>query len=190
MTTDVLFLGILIFLAEVAVLTIGTVRTMVTVLGESRAAFYLGCLEMSLWVFGTSAVLLKVGEEPVLGVFYAVGFACGNVVGILAEKKLALGNVVVRIISAWQGQDIACAVRQTGFMITTVAGEGSQGPVTVQFVVCKRKDMKQLLAVARSIDPDLFYTFETAGGASEVPSPSPSRVAKLLGPIKRVVPQL
>lgn len=40
MTMDVLFLGILIFLAEVAVLTLGTVRTMVTVLGESRAAFF------------------------------------------------------------------------------------------------------------------------------------------------------
>ncbi|BCS87017.1 DUF2179 domain-containing protein [Pseudodesulfovibrio sediminis] len=190
MTMDVLFLGILIFLAEVAVLTLGTVRTMVTVLGESKAAFFLGCLEMTLWVFGTAAVMLKVGDEPFLGVCYAVGFAGGNVVGILAEKKLALGNVVVRIISAWKGHSIAEAVRNAGFMITTVAGEGSDGPVTVQFVVCKRKDMKHLLVVAREIDPDLFYTFETAGGASEVLSPSGSRVAKLLGPIKRVVPQM
>lgn len=189
MSMDVLFLGLLIFLAEVAVLTLGTVRTMVTVLGESKAAFFLGCLEMILWVFGTSAVMLKVGEEPFLGVCYAVGFACGNVVGIMAEKKLALGNVVVRIISAWQGADIAYAVRQAGFMITTVAGEGSQGAVTVQFVVCKRKDMKHVLSIARGIDPDLFYTFETAGGASEVCSPSGSRVSKLLGPIKRLVPQ-
>ncbi|MBI9078420.1 MAG: DUF2179 domain-containing protein [Pseudodesulfovibrio sp.] len=189
MTEQVLILGILIFLAEVTVLTLGTVRTMVTVLGESRAAFCLGCLEMGLWIFGTSAVLLKVGEEPFLGVCYAVGFACGNVVGIMAEKKLALGNVVVRIISAWKGADIAQAVRDTGFGITTVAGEGSDGPVTVQFVVCKRKDMKNVLTVARSIDPELFYTFETAGGVSAVCSPSGSRVSKIFGPIKRLVPQ-
>jgi len=174
----------------VAVLTLGTVRTMVTVLGESKAAFFLGCLEMVLWIFGTSAVMLKVSEAPFLGVCYAVGFAVGNVIGIMAEKKLALGNVVVRIISAFNGHDIALSVREAGFMITTVAGEGSDGPVTVQFVVCKRKDMKSLLAVARSIDPDLFYTFETAGGASEVPSPSGSRISKLLNPIKRVVPQI
>ena len=189
MSMEVLFLGVLIAIAEALVLTIGTVRTMVTVLGECRAAFWLGCLEMTLWVFGTSTVLLKVGEVPVLGVFYAVGFAGGNVIGIMAEKKLALGNVVVRIISAWKGADIAQSVRQAGFMITTVAGEGSAGPVTVQFVVCKRKDMKQLLALSRAVDPDLFYTFETAGGASEVPSPSGSRIHRLLKPIKRVVPQ-
>jgi len=190
MTSEVLFLGILIFFAEVAVLTLGTVRTMVTVLGESRAAFFLGCLEMTLWIFGTSAVMLKVGEEPFLGVCYAVGFACGNVVGIMAEKKLALGNVVVRIISAWKGVDIAKAVRDAGFGITTVAGEGSDGPVTVQFVVCKRKDMKHVLSTARHVDPELFYTFETAGGASAVCSPSGSRVSKFLGPIKRIVPQI
>ena len=190
MTAEVLFLGILIFLAEVAVLTLGTVRTMVTMLGESRAAFFLGCLEMILWIFGTSAVMLKVGEEPFLGICYAAGFASGNVVGILAEKKLALGNVVVRIISAWKGADIAQAVRAAGFGITTVAGEGSDGPVTVQFVVCKRKDMKHVLTVAQGVDSELFYTFETAGGASQVFSPSGSRVAKLLGPIKRIVPQI
>ena len=152
MSMNVLFLGILIFLAEVAVLTLGTVRTMVTVLGESKAAFYLGCLEMCLWIFGTSAVMLKVGEEPFLGVCYAVGFACGNVVGIMAEKKLALGNVVVRIISAWHGSEIAHAIRKAGFGITTVAGEGAEGPVTVQFIVCKRSDMKHVLNAARQVD--------------------------------------
>ncbi|WP_242012262.1 DUF2179 domain-containing protein [Pseudodesulfovibrio cashew] len=163
---------------------------MITVLGESRAAFFLGCLEMTLWVFGTSAVMLKVGEEPFLGVCYAVGFAGGNVVGIIAEKKLALGNVVVRIISAWHGQAIAEAVRRAGFMITTVAGEGSDGPVTVQFVVCKRNDMKHVLTVARSVDPELFYTFETAGGVSEVRSPFESRTTKFIRPLKRLVPQM
>jgi uncharacterized protein YebE (UPF0316 family) len=189
MFDNVLFLGALVFLAEVAVLTLGTVRTMVTVLGESRAAFCLGCLEMTLWIFGTSAVMLKVGEEPFLGICYALGFACGNVVGIMAEKKLALGNVVVRIISAWRGAEIAQAIRAAGFGITTVAGEGSVGPVTVQFVVCKRKDMKLVLAAARAADPDFFYTFEVAAGASDVYSPSASRVSKVLGPFRRLVPQ-
>lgn len=178
-----------IFLAEVAVLTLGTIRTMVTVLGETKAAFLLGCLEMSLWIFGTSAVMLKVGEEPFLGVCYAVGFACGNVVGILAERKLALGNVVVRIISAWHGPRIAEAVRQAGYGITTVAGEGSEGPVTVQFVVCKRKDMKHVLRVAREVDAEIFYTFETAGGANHVQSPSESRARRIAGVFRKAVPQ-
>ncbi|MDD3310866.1 DUF5698 domain-containing protein [Pseudodesulfovibrio sp.] len=189
MPVDILLLGIVVFFVELTSLTIGTVRTMITVLGESRMAFVLGCLEMTLWIFGTSAVMLKVGEEPFLGICYAVGYAGGNVVGILAEKKLALGNVVVRIISARLGREIAGAVRRAGFGVTTVAGEGSEGPVTVQFVVCRRRDMKQLLAVAREADPELFYTFETAGGASAVHGPARSRAGRLLAPLRRLAPQ-
>jgi hypothetical protein len=61
--------------------------------------------------------------------------------------------------------------------------------VTVQFVVCKRKDMKLVLAVARAADPNFFYTFEVAGGASDIHSPTGSRVSRMLGPIRRLVPQ-
>jgi hypothetical protein len=48
--------------------------------------------------------------------------------------------------------------------------------------------MKLVLAEARAVDPDLFYTFETAGGASDVPSPSASRLDMLLRPIRRFIP--
>ena len=190
MTTEILLFGIVIFLSEVVVLTLSTVRTMVTVLGESKAAFALGFMEMALWIFGTSAVILKAGEEPFLGICYALGYAVGNVAGIQAEKKLALGNVVVRIISAWKGADIAQTVRESGFMITTVAGEGSDGPVTVQFVVCRRRDMNRVLSVARKVDADLFYTFETAGGVSDICSPCGKRRGRLAWPFKRIVPQI
>lgn len=169
MTFDIMLLGILVFVAETIVLTLGTVRTMVAMQGESRAAFFLGVMEMLIWVFAASAVLTRVSEEPFLAVCYALGFATGTVTGIFMERKMALGNLVVRLISSYHGESIAKAVRDAGFGITTVAGEGSEGPVTVQFVVCRRKDLKYLLETARKIDEEVFYTYETARGASEAP---------------------
>ncbi|WP_054647993.1 DUF5698 domain-containing protein [Salidesulfovibrio brasiliensis] len=165
MAENTIILGILIFLAEVVVLTIGTVRTMMTVQGETKMAFWLGALEMTVWVMGTSAVIAKVGEVPFLGVCYALGFAVGNVTGIWVERKIALGHVVVRFISPVNGRVISSAMRNAGFGTTVVAGEGSEGPVTVQFVVCRRKDLKQVISIARTIDPDVFYTYENAGVA-------------------------
>lgn len=165
MSEKVIILGVLIFLAEVVVLTIGTVRTMMTVQGETKMAFWLGALEMTVWVLGTSAVIAKVGEEPFLGICYALGFAVGNVTGIWTERKIALGHVVVRFISPANGRIISNAMRNAGFGTTVVAGEGSEGPVTVQFVVCRRKDLKQVISIARTIDPEVFYTYENAGVA-------------------------
>lgn len=165
MMENTIILGGLIFLSEVVALTLGTVRTMMTVQGETRMAFLLGALEMTIWVLGTSAVISKVGQEPVLGICYALGFAVGNVTGIWAERKMALGHVVVRFISPASGAVLAQAMRSAGFGTTVVAGEGSEGPVTVQFVVCRRRDFKQVIGIARSIDPNVFYTYESAGVA-------------------------
>lgn len=175
MSTEILVTGAFVFLAQVVGLSLGTIRTVITVLGETRAAFCLGTLEMLLWVLGTSTVIAKVGEAPFLGVCYALGFATGNVVGIFAERKLALGNVVIRIISPAMGNDIAQAVRTAGYSITTVPGVGGEGPVTVQFVVCRRREMKNVLAIAQDIDADIFYTFETAAGVNKVKSPARSQ---------------
>jgi len=170
MAMQTLYLGLLVFVAEAAVLTLGTVRVMVSMLGERRTALILGVLEMLIWVMGTSTVIMRVGEIPFLAVCYALGFGVGTALGITCEKKMALGNVVLRIISQSSGRLIAEQVREAGFGITTVTGEGVEGPVTVQFVVCKRKDMKDVLGVARGVDPNLFYTYETAG-ASKVHRP-------------------
>lgn len=169
-TPEIFFLGLLIFLAEAAVLTIGTVRVMVSMLGERKLALVLGVVEMLIWVMGTSTVIMKVGEIPFLAVCYALGFGCGTALGITCEKKLALGNVVLRIISQTSGRAIAAKVRHSGYGVTSVTGEGAEGPVNILFVVCKRSDMKHVLEEARSVDLDLFYTFEAAG-ASKVYRP-------------------
>lgn len=165
MTMDTILLGLLVYLAETAVLTLGTLRVMVSMLGERKVAFIFGVVEMLLWVAGTSTVIMKVADEPFLAVCYALGFGTGSALGITCEKKLALGNVVLRIISNSYGRKIAKAVREAGYGITTVTGDGDEGPVTVQFIVCKRKDMKHILTLARAVDPGLFYTFETAGAS-------------------------
>lgn len=170
MTTEIMILGFLVFIAEAVVLTLGTIRVMVSMLGERKLALMLGVVEMLIWVMGTSTVVMKVGEEPFLAVCYALGFGVGTALGITCEKKLALGNVVLRMISQSSGRTIAAAVREAGYGITTVTGEGDAGPVTVQFVVCKRADMKHILSLAREVDPELFYTFETAG-ASRIQRP-------------------
>ena len=169
MTSSLIFTGLAIFLAEVVALTLGTVRTIVTVQGEKRLAFILGAVEMLLWVSATSAVMVQVSEVPFLGVCYALGFGCGNVVGILAEKKLALGTVTVRMITPDNGSGVADTLRQNGYGVTSLRGEDANGPVSILFVVCRRRDMQNVIAEARNVEPNLFHSFESTGGDLPIP---------------------
>ncbi|THB67384.1 MAG: hypothetical protein D6E12_08780, partial [Desulfovibrio sp.] len=72
---------LLVCIAQVGVVTLGTLRIMFTMGGNSRMACVAGIIEMSLWLLSVSAVLPQVHEAPILGVCYVLGYAGGNVLG-------------------------------------------------------------------------------------------------------------
>jgi len=88
---DIWLLGIFVFIARIVDVSVGTLRTISIVQGRTKLSFFLAFIETSVWLVVLSAVLPKVMETPLLGLFYAFGFATGNVVGILVEKRLAMG---------------------------------------------------------------------------------------------------
>jgi uncharacterized protein YebE (UPF0316 family) len=92
------------------------------------------------------------------GIFYALGFSISNVVGIMIERKLAFGNIILRVITRQDGETMRDAIRVTGYGVTTFQGEGMQGPVLELYIVCRRKDLQEIMPIVTSIDPDAFYT--------------------------------
>ncbi len=150
----------LIFLLRVCDVSMGTLRTISVVQGKLAFSVVLGFFEVILWVLGVSQVITGLQDSPVLAVAYATGFATGNGAGILIERRLAMGSVVIRIISTSSGPQIASDLRQLGQRLTTFQGQGRDGPVTLVYITCTRRQLPHLLAKARTTDPKLFYTVE------------------------------
>jgi uncharacterized protein YebE (UPF0316 family) len=126
-------------------------------------AFLLGFVEISMWLVVISAVINKITTSPILALFYALGFSTGNVVGIILERKLAFGNIILRVITRKDGEEIRDNVKKAGYGVTTFRGEGIYGPVLELYIVCRRKDLKELLPIVTDIDPNAFYVTEQAG---------------------------
>ena len=167
-----LLLGIVVFLARVVDVSMGTMRTISIVHGRTRLAFVLGFLEVSIWLMVISAVVNQVMTKPLLGIFYALGFSTGNVVGIKLEKRLAFGHIVFRVISTCNGMKIADKLRDSGYAVTAFQGEGKGGPVTMLYVVCRRRDLNDIIPLVKSIEADAFYITEQAGSVSKVFRPA------------------
>lgn len=166
-----LITGVLILLARTADVTMGTLRTISIIRGKSRTAFFLGFIEVSIWLVVIAAVLNEVINKPILGIFYALGFSMGNVVGILIERQISSGNVVLRVISPRNGRKLAQTIRQYGYGVTTFDGEGLSGPVTMLYIVCMKKDMENLITEIKRIVPDAFYIIEQGGSVSKIQRP-------------------
>jgi uncharacterized protein YebE (UPF0316 family) len=155
--------GLLVFLVRIVDVSLGTIRTISTVQGRTRTAFLLGFVEVSMWLAVIAAIVNRVAEKPILGIFYALGFSTGNVVGILIERKLAFGHNALRIFTTEKGDELADAMRGSGHPATCFTGRGASGPVTEVLLICRRRDVPEILTIMHEIVPDAFYVTEAVG---------------------------
>ncbi len=163
--------GAFVFAARVTDVSLGTLRTIAIVHGRTLMSFWLGFFESAIWLVVVSTIVQTVSEQPALGIIYALGFATGNLVGIKVEKIIAMGHLILRVISRINSNRIAEIIRNMGFRVTSFNGEGRSGQVTELYIVCRRKDLKKLLTVVLGHDPEAFYVTEQASAVSNLCRP-------------------
>lgn len=161
-TIPVWLLCVLIFVFRVCDVTLGTMRTLSIVKGHIAVSVVLGFFEVMIWIVAVSQVIVRLNESWWLALAWAGGFATGNAVGIMVERRLALGTSVIRILSADHGDEIADTLRSRGHPVSTFVGEGARGPVSLVYAMAPRRLAKGMLQTARGIDPDLLYVSEPA----------------------------
>lgn len=154
--------GVLIFLARICDVSLGTIRTIVTVQGRGAIAFVLAIFEILIWIVVISTVVQKISDQPILAIFYALGYATGNMVGIAVERKIALGFMVLRVFTRTGGKPMTEQLRAMGQPVTVFQGEGMHGPVDELYIACRRRDLPKLLEIVKANDPEAFYIMEMA----------------------------
>ena len=175
MDMQVLFVCSLIFFARVIDVTLGTLRTVWIVEGRRWSVFLLGFIEILVWIFAVSEVMQKM-DNPMYAMFYALGFATGNYVGITLERYLAYGEQIVRIFSR-HGNILAQAFRNLDFGVTVFRGDGRDSQIDMCFIETRRRRVREIVKLARELDPKCFYVIDTVQVAStakpaEAPSPT------------------
>lgn len=165
-------LPLLIFASRVVDVTLGTLRIIFTSRGEKKIASMLGFVEVLIWIVIVSQVLGQV-KNPVAYVGYAAGFATGTLVGMLIEERMAMGTLVLRIILNKDAAELTTALRAAGFGVTSVNGEGAQGPVNLLYTVIQRKNMTLAAKLIHDIAPGAFFSVEEVRSSEKGIFPGP-----------------
>ncbi len=151
----------LIFALRIVDVSLGTCRTIAVVQGRMGTSVILGFLEVLVWITVVANVIQHASNNVWLLIAYAGGFAAGNATGIYLERWLALGMVILRIISESSGYELA---EELGDMVPRVFmfdGLHNGEQMTLLYVAVRRRDAPALLEKARRIDPNLFYAVDT-----------------------------
>lgn len=156
---SLIIVPILIFFARILDVSVGTLRIIFVSKGLKYLAPILGFFEATVWVVAISQVMQNLTSWQTY-IAYALGFATGNFVGILLEERLAVGNLVVRIITRHKADELLAFLRGAGYGVTSSDAEGELGPVKLLFLVCKRRDLEEIIKIVKRFNPRAFYTVE------------------------------
>jgi len=157
---------LLIFCARIMDQSIGTLRLIVIGKGMKLLASALGFFEVLIWLLAISQILQNL-THWFYYIAYAGGFAMGNFVGMAIEQRLALGTVIMRIITHRDAESLLEALRQADYGVTALDAQGRSGPVKVVFTLVARSEVPRLVSLVNEHNPRAFYSIEDVRFISE-----------------------
>lgn len=147
-----------IFFARVTDMSLDVIRILMLTRGKKLQATIIGFVEVSIFLVALGQVLQGGLNDVFKIIAYAGGFAAGNFVGSLIEEKIALGYLSLQIFPDNEClPDLTDRLREAGFGVTCVNGQGLHGERTVLHVYLKRKDLNRAVELLNQINCNTFY---------------------------------
>lgn len=159
-------LPLLIMLARITDVTIGTLRIIVVAKGNKFLAPILGFFEVLIWIL-TLGIIVQNLTNVFAYLGYALGYALGNYVGILIEERLAMGNVIVHVITKEKAGDLIRILKARRYTITHFKANGNKGEVSVIYILVQRKRLQELVTRIKKTHPKAFFSIEDVRYISE-----------------------
>jgi len=155
-------LPLLIFLARVADVSIGTVRVIFVSRGLKYLAPIVGFFEILIWLLAIGQIMKNL-SNPACYIAYAGGFAMGNFVGICIAEKLSLGIVLIRVITKKDALQLVESLKSADYGATSIDGHGVSGQVRLVFTIVPRRETLNVVNLIKKFNPDAFYSIEDVG---------------------------
>ena len=161
-----LVIPLLIFLARIVDVSIGTVRILFISRGKKYLAPIMGFCEVLVWLLAIGQIMRNL-TNVLCYVAYAGGFATGTYVGLWIEEKLAVGLLMVRVVTHRDASPLIEHLQKEAFGVTHVAAGGITGRVRIVFTIIKRSDLPRVIGIIRKFNPNAFYSTEDVRSVSK-----------------------
>lgn len=157
---------VLIFIARICDVSIGTLRIIFVSKGNRKVAPILGFFEVLIWIIAISKIMQNL-DNYINYVAYAAGFATGNFVGMIIEEKLAMGIQMIRVFTNENGMDLVKTLNNNGFGATTIEAHGAKEKVHLVYSIVHRNELEKVLDVINEFNPRAFFTIEDVKTVNE-----------------------
>jgi uncharacterized protein YebE (UPF0316 family) len=126
---------------------LATLRLIVTSNGKKVLGAILLLLTSIVWLTSSSVAIVNLDLKMVLA--FSIGSFVGAYLGSFLEEKIALGNHLLFCISS---KKLSTFLRNNGYIVTSLQGEGIENEKEILFIVIKRKRQKEVISLINSFD--------------------------------------
>lgn len=158
-TYALVVLPILIFIARVFDVSLGTIRIVFISKGFKYLAPVIGFFEILIWLLAIGQIMQNL-DNIYYYIFYAAGFAVGNFVGMHIEEKLSIGTQIIRVITRRRASKLLETLKSEGYGVTSTDAKGNKRQVKIIYVIINRRDVQNVIRLIKKYNPNAFYTIE------------------------------
>ena len=149
------FVYIFIIIGKIIEVSISTLRAVMASKGEKLLSAAIGVVEFMVWLLITGLVLVGIQTDIFKMLCLSVAFGIGIYVGILLEEKLAVGISALNVIMPDEHQCIIAlqSLRDAGYGVTVVEGQGLNAKRQILYIVLTRKAVKKAIKTIEECAP-------------------------------------
>ncbi|MFP4460028.1 MAG: DUF2179 domain-containing protein [Candidatus Zixiibacteriota bacterium] len=168
-----LLLPLMIFLARIIDVSLGTIRIILVSRSRKALAALLGFIEVFIWLLAIGQILNNLSNW-VSYLAYPAGFAAGTLVGMWIEEKIAIGMVILRVVTRKSGIHLSQSLQEKGYYITRIPAESSTGKeVSVLYVIVQRAEVRDVINHVIEHNPKANYSVQDIRGIdNQLPIPT------------------
>lgn len=158
---EIIYQAFFIMALRICDVSLGTIRTLMTVQSRKYIAGIIGFIEVIIWLFAIRHVMMHL--DNFYNIFgYAAGFALGTICGITLEKIFGPGYVTMHVFSINYADKIAQALRENKVGVTLLPGEGASGGVAIIYALIPRKRQREITKIIDGIDSRAFVSINSS----------------------------
>ena len=155
---SILFLCIKIFLVRIVDVTLVTLRTIITVKDKIFLASVIGFFEVLVWFLIAKEALDTASDSILIGVFYALGFACGTYIGGKLSRRFVKGNLTVQVITSKATDEWLRTLRENRFAVSVmdIRQKDDDPDKYMFFMEINKNDFDKLHRLIKRFDKNAF----------------------------------
>jgi uncharacterized protein YebE (UPF0316 family) len=148
-------LCIKVFFVRIIDVSLGTVRTIVTVKDRKLLASFIGFIEVLVWFLVAKEAISTDSNSIWIAISYSLGFATGTYIGAFISSKYIKGNFGVQVITS--NLKLVNKLRNEGYAVSVIDVKGHDvSNKHMLFIEIDKKDFLHLQKLIKQDDSKAF----------------------------------